>query len=149
MRNDHVERWLNIINNFSKKMANFTTAQRRKPLRQAEGQALVEYTLLTVLVAMALIAAITLTGPTIGNVFSNVIYNVVGNDPTYTPLTIGQVNNYKDAYATFATDYVADNLKTNTPAAPTCSAPSATGFWETKPPPAAKGTYVPNCVTTH
>jgi pilus assembly protein Flp/PilA len=38
-----------------------------------EGQGLVEYALILVLVAVVVIAILTLLGPTIGNVFSNVI----------------------------------------------------------------------------
>ncbi len=38
-----------------------------------EGQGLVEYALILVLVAIVVIAILTILGPTIGNVFSNVI----------------------------------------------------------------------------
>jgi pilus assembly protein Flp/PilA len=41
-----------------------------------EGQGLVEYALILVLVAIVVIAILTLLGPTIGNVFSNVIRNL-------------------------------------------------------------------------
>ncbi len=41
-----------------------------------EGQGLVEYALILVLVAIVVIAILTLLGPTIGNVFSNVINNL-------------------------------------------------------------------------
>jgi pilus assembly protein Flp/PilA len=41
-----------------------------------EGQGLVEYALILVLVAIVVIAILTLLGPTIGNVFSNVIMNI-------------------------------------------------------------------------
>jgi Flp pilus assembly pilin Flp len=48
-------------------------------LRRGEtGQALVEYALILVLVAMALIAALIATGPAIANVFSNTVCNLVG-----------------------------------------------------------------------
>ena len=38
-----------------------------------KGQGLVEYALILVLVAIVVIAVLTLLGPTIGNVFSNVV----------------------------------------------------------------------------
>lgn len=42
-------------------------------LPQEEGQGLVEYALILVLVAIVVIAILTLLGPIIGNVFSQVI----------------------------------------------------------------------------
>lgn len=41
-----------------------------------EGQGLVEYALILVLVAIVVIAILTLLGPTIGNVFSSIITNI-------------------------------------------------------------------------
>jgi pilus assembly protein Flp/PilA len=41
-----------------------------------EGQGLVEYALILVLVAVVVIAILTLLGPAIGNVFSSVIMKV-------------------------------------------------------------------------
>ena len=38
-----------------------------------EGQGLVEYALILVLVAMAVIVVLALLGPAIGNIFSNVV----------------------------------------------------------------------------
>ncbi len=40
-----------------------------------EGQGLVEYALILVLVSIVVIAILTLLGPTIGNIFSNLIQN--------------------------------------------------------------------------
>ncbi|MEO8606687.1 MAG: hypothetical protein ABI690_02300 [Chloroflexota bacterium] len=56
----------------------------RKPLWQsgAPGQALMEYALILVLVAIALAAALIATGPALGNVFSNTVYNLVGENGT-------------------------------------------------------------------
>ena len=45
-------------------------------LPREEAQGLVEYALLLVLVAVAVIAILLLLGPTIGNVFSNLISNL-------------------------------------------------------------------------
>ncbi len=41
-----------------------------------EGQGLVEYALILVLVAIVVIAILTLLGPVIGNAFSNIIANL-------------------------------------------------------------------------
>ncbi len=45
-------------------------------LPREEGQGLVEYALILVLVAVVVIAILTLLGPTIGNVFSNIIRSI-------------------------------------------------------------------------
>ncbi len=42
-------------------------------LPREEGQGLVEYALILVLVAVVVIAVLTLLGPTIGNVFSDIM----------------------------------------------------------------------------
>jgi len=41
-----------------------------------EGQGLVEYALILVLVAIVVIAILLILGPAIGNVFSNIVRNV-------------------------------------------------------------------------
>ena len=41
-----------------------------------EGQGLVEYAFILILVAMIVLVALVLLGPPIGNVFSNVILNI-------------------------------------------------------------------------
>src|SRR3982750_889766 len=52
---------------------------RTSPQKSAQhGQALVEYALILVLVVMALVAAVAATGPALGNVFSNTVFNLVG-----------------------------------------------------------------------
>ena len=45
-------------------------------LPREEGQGLVEYALILVLVAVVVIAILTLLGPTIGNVFSNIVRSI-------------------------------------------------------------------------
>lgn len=45
-------------------------------LRQEEGQGLVEYALILVLVAVVVIAILALLGPAIGNVFSQINCNL-------------------------------------------------------------------------
>ena len=42
-------------------------------ITRQEGQGLVEYALIMILVSIVVIGALTLIGPTIGNVFSNII----------------------------------------------------------------------------
>ncbi|HMQ52528.1 MAG TPA: pilus assembly protein [Anaerolineae bacterium] len=43
-------------------------------LPQEEGQGLVEYALILVLVAIVVIAILLLLGPVVGNVFSNIVF---------------------------------------------------------------------------
>jgi pilus assembly protein Flp/PilA len=45
-------------------------------LPREEGQGLVEYALILVLVAIVVIAILLLLGPVIGNVFSNIVGNI-------------------------------------------------------------------------
>jgi pilus assembly protein Flp/PilA len=47
-------------------------------LPREEGQGLVEYALILVLVAVVVIVVLTILGPTIGNVFSDVITELEG-----------------------------------------------------------------------
>ncbi len=50
--------------------------------RNEEGQGLVEYALILVLVAVVVIVILALLGPTIGNVFSNIVNGINGYVPT-------------------------------------------------------------------
>jgi pilus assembly protein Flp/PilA len=45
-------------------------------LPREEGQGLVEYALILVLVAIVVIAVLLILGPAVGNVFSNIVANV-------------------------------------------------------------------------
>jgi pilus assembly protein Flp/PilA len=45
-------------------------------LPREQGQGLVEYALILVLVAIVVIAILLIVGPTIGNVFSNLVQNL-------------------------------------------------------------------------
>lgn len=49
--------------------------------RRSRGQAIIEYALILALLALALAAILAVTGPAVGNVFSNTVYNLVGQDP--------------------------------------------------------------------
>lgn len=60
--------------------------------RSRQGQALVEYVLIFVLVVVAFAIALAATGPAIGNVFSNTIYNLLGQ--TTTPQDLGDANDF-------------------------------------------------------
>lgn len=111
---------------------------RRK--RGVSGQALVEYALITVIMVLAIGLAITLTGPAIGNVFSNVIYNAQSYQGTpitpYQTFSVDKINTYSIMLQTQSTLQV--SFRTNTPAGPTCVAPN-NGLWATSGP----STYVP------
>jgi pilus assembly protein Flp/PilA len=43
---------------------------------QENGQGLVEYALILVLVAVVVIVILALVGPAVGNIFSNIVYNL-------------------------------------------------------------------------
>lgn len=58
----------------------------------AQGQALVEYVLIFVLVIVAFAVALAATGPAISNVFSNTVYNLLGQ--TTTPRALGNANDF-------------------------------------------------------
>jgi pilus assembly protein Flp/PilA len=47
-----------------------------KELKRENGQGLVEYALILVLLAVVVIAILSLVGPSIGNVFSNIYANL-------------------------------------------------------------------------
>src|SRR5437879_6316382 len=73
-----------------------------KRRRGWQGQAMVEYVLIAVLVAIAIGAAIELTGPSIGNIFSNTVYGVLGQTTTpYKTLNGTTVAAYQAAVASF------------------------------------------------
>lgn len=53
-----------------------SAAYRSQVGKLSTGQGLVEYALILVLVAVAVIVVLTLLGPSIGNMFSNIMCNV-------------------------------------------------------------------------
>jgi Flp pilus assembly pilin Flp len=99
-----------------------------KPQRRM-GQALVEYALIMVLVSLAIMAILTATGPAIGNVFSNVVYNLLGETSVpYSTLDSNQFWTYVTAVAQYKPDVSA--VQTNTAvgyATPTPLPPSTAG----------------------
>ncbi len=93
-------------------MANPLGVKRR---RGQPGQALVEYVLIVVLVSLAVVAIITATGPALGNVFSNTVYNLVGQTVTpYSTLNATDFWKYVTAVASYTPPV--QTLITNTPA---------------------------------
>lgn len=47
--------------------------RRLLPVEDEEGQGLIEYALILILVAMVVLIALTILGPRIGNIFSNIV----------------------------------------------------------------------------
>ncbi len=85
-------------------------AKRRGPL----GQALVEYVLILVLVSLAIAAVLAATGPAIGNVFSNTVFNLLGETTTpYATLDAAEFWQYVTAVAQYTP--VVPSVSTNTP----------------------------------
>lgn len=94
----------------------------RRPVRR--GQALVEYVLIMALVTLALIAVLAITGPAVGNVFSNQVYNLLGG--TIEPRDTLEAVEFWTQVAAVAS-YTPENpsLITNTPVAATSTATGA------------------------
>jgi hypothetical protein len=59
---------------------NMAEIEQKQPSRLETGQALVEYSLIVVLCILAFGFALAATGPAIGNVFSNTVYNLLGQE---------------------------------------------------------------------
>ncbi|MBE7513741.1 MAG: hypothetical protein HS103_13115 [Anaerolineales bacterium] len=87
---------------------------QKRGTRGAAGQALVEYVLIVTLVVFALVAILTVTGPAIGNVFSNTVYNIL-NQTTTPREPFGDATFWQ--YATAVASYTPApfEVKTNTP----------------------------------
>jgi Flp pilus assembly pilin Flp len=85
---------------------------------KTRGQALIEYVLILTLVVVALIAVLTLTGPVVGNVFSNTVYELMGGDvePRDT-LSAERFWQQVEAVSSFTPG--SPKIQTNTPAPPT------------------------------
>jgi len=130
----HAGRWQRILNSLMLRLA---SPLRR--LRNTSGQSMVEYSLIAVLVALAIGTTIVLTKGAIGNVFSNTVYNLVGQTQTpYTPPNAAQLNAYASAFAQYQA--TSAGYKTNTPLAPTCA--GAPGSWAVTNIAPNNGTFV-------
>jgi Flp pilus assembly pilin Flp len=110
----------------------FTSRNRR------DGQALIEYVLILALVTIALIAVLAITGPAVGNVFSNAVFNLLGG--TVEPRNTLEANDFWTQVAAVAS-YTPENpsLVTNTPAPHTSTptigpSPTPTGITPSPPP---------------
>ncbi len=99
-----------------------TTRSRKRPQGPlAQGQALVEYALITALLVIAIIVALTATGPAIGNVFSNTVFNLIGAPaPSVTPLNPTEFWELVTAVASYTPNAVV--MATNTYVPPTSTA---------------------------
>ncbi len=84
------------------------------------GQAMTEYVIIAVFVMLAIIVAVTATGPAVGNIFSNTVNNLLGQTLTpYATWDANTVATYAKAYSQFTPPPRV--FQTNTPPAPTCS----------------------------
>ena len=121
-------------NRFKQHTSNILSAHLRR-LREApsSGQALIEYALITALLVIAIIVALTATGPAIGNVFSNTVFNLIGAPaPSSTPLNPTEFWELVTAVASYTPSSII--LPTNTLAPPTATptvGPSPTNTPET------------------
>ncbi|MBN2306037.1 MAG: hypothetical protein JXQ72_16260 [Anaerolineae bacterium] len=90
-------------------------ARRSRARPKTDGQALVEYVLILTLVTLALLAVLAITGPAVGNVFSNQVYNLLGG--TISPRNTLAADDFWTQVAAVAS-YTPESpgLVTNTPA---------------------------------
>ncbi len=103
------------------------------------GQALVEYVLIASLVVIGIIAVLTVTGPTVGNIFSNTVYNLLGQTFDTMPMP----NNAEIQTQAKALETLTPPLypySTNTPLIPTCA---SNKLWAPTQSGTTGGTYVP------
>ncbi len=78
------------------------------------GQAMIEYVLILVLAFIGLIAILLITAPAVGNVFSNTVYNLLGQTTTpQDPLSEADFWDVVTAVASYTPQSV--SLVTNTP----------------------------------
>lgn len=95
-------------------MSDRTHPKPKQRTRGVRGQALVEYVLIVALVALAIVAILAITGPAIGNVFSNTVYNLLNQNFTpRAPLTDAEFWEYATAVASYVPSPF--DVKTNTP----------------------------------
>jgi Flp pilus assembly pilin Flp len=126
-----------------KKLLQFLKSRMAVSLRRAHnGQSMVEYALIGVLVALAIGTTIILTKGTIGNVFSNTVYNLLQASTTpYVPPDSSTLNAYGTAF--FALQPPPSPFQTNTPAAPTCIPVGSTPIYAVTQVAPNNGTFVP------
>jgi Flp pilus assembly pilin Flp len=107
-----------------------------------------EYALIAVLVCLGIAAIITATGPAIGNIFSNTVYNLLGQKFTPNPtLSAADISQYATDIASITPP--PPTYLTNTPLVPTCASGSNINKWAftlvPNPPGSSNGlgTWVP------
>ena len=93
-------------------MDDFRTANPQ--VRDSErGQSLVEYALIAAFVILAFAVTLAATGPAIGNVFSNVVYNLIGQNPGEAVVDLSVQGDPAAFWLTV--DWVANNPQGETP----------------------------------
>jgi Flp pilus assembly pilin Flp len=104
---------------------------------------MVEYALIAVLVSLAIAVIVTATGPTIGNVFSNTVYNLLGQKFTPEP-TIGELTKVFIQTQVQGITAPPPTYLTNTPLVPTQNSGAPGVYCPTIPvtPPQVPGTWV-------
>lgn len=136
------QRWRRVVDTVQSLAGRIQLRNVRRARSGAGGQAMVEYVLIAVLVILGLVTILTITGPTIGNVFSNTVYNLLGQQ--FTPYAT--LNAQTQAYlATAIASYTPSPVPyfTNTPVAPTCQPAHSTRTYAPTAP-GAEGTFVNN-----
>jgi Flp pilus assembly pilin Flp len=115
-----------------------TSPQGGTPRSSERGQALVEYALIAILVALVAGIALAATGPALGNVFSNSISDLLRQTELRTPIP-GREEFWETVTAVFNNPAVERPLPTNTVAPPTTQptagpSPTATPITPTPTP---------------
>ncbi len=100
------------------------------------GQALVEYVLILALFIVGFAVAIAATGPVIGNVFSNTVYNLVGADPEVASLDATE-NPFADVEQFWETVTIVASLTPPEEPLPPRTQPPSTATFTPGPPPTA------------
>jgi hypothetical protein len=120
-------------------------AKRVTKTRGARGQSMTEYALIAILVCLGIGVIITATGPAIGNVFSNTVYNLLGQK--FTPMSTLSSNDIQTYSARISTiTPPPPTYLTNTPLVPTCQAGAArAGTWARTSTPATWVPGTPGC----
>ena len=107
------------MKNAPKKMS-----RKMQPALQQKGQAVIEYSLILILGFLGLVAILLITAPAVGNVFSNTVYNLLGQTTTpQEPLDPDEFWDLVTSVASFTPESPA--LVTNTPR-PNTAEPTAT-----------------------
>lgn len=113
-----------------KKTAPIKCVPQSQSKRREGGQALIEYSLILVLAFIGLVAILTILAPAVGNVFSNTVYNLLGQTTTpQEPLDPTEFWDIVTAVASYTPS--SPDLQTNTAIPPT---PLPTSTWTAGPP---------------